>query len=106
MRITERKLRRIIRGVIRESEDYRLSSDFSMQVERMVDEFKDDFVDYHRQMGIFNEGDLDDYIVEDFLRAYLKETLHLYGERAVRSRMTGNFSSVTPAFKKYLSTRR
>ena len=100
MRITESKLRSIIRSVIRESSrDYRLSVDFSMKVERMIDEVKPGFIENCRQLRIFKDH-LDDYTVDDFLRKYLKEVIHLHGEENARD--MGNYHRVTQAFKRYL----
>ena len=102
MRITESKLRRIIRSVIRESsQDYRLSVDFGMKIEGMIDEVKPGFVENCRQLRIFKDH-LDDYTVDDFLRKYLGEVIHLMGEEAARRRFEGNYHSVTQAFKQYL----
>lgn len=103
MRITESRLRSIIRSVIRESsDDYRLGVDFSQKVERMIDEFKSGFVENCRMLGIFDESDLDDYAIDDFLRKYLREVLRQMGEDAARRRFEGNYHSVTQAFKRYL----
>ena len=103
MRITESKLRSIIRSVIKESsDDYRLRPAFGMKIEGMIDEVKPRFVDNCRMLGIFNESDLDDYTVDDFLRKYLSEIIHLMGEEAAKRRFAGNYHSVTQAFKRYL----
>jgi hypothetical protein len=107
MRITESKLRRIIRSVIRESsDDYRLRPEFLMKIEEMIDEVKPGFIENCLQLRIFNESDLDGWYgsaVDDFLRKYLGEVIHLMGEEAARRRFKGNYHSATQAFKRYLS---
>lgn len=104
MRITERKLRSIIRSVIRESsQDYRLSVDFGMKVERMIDEVKSGFVENCRNYK-WAVNHLDDYTVDDFLRKYLKDVIHLNGEAVARDMFNpqGNYDKVMQAFKRYL----
>jgi|11BtaG_2_1085332.scaffolds.fasta_scaffold14356_1 hypothetical protein len=103
MRITERRLRRLIRSVIKETvSDYRLSVDFSQKVESMIDEVKPGFIKNCRMLRIFDESDLDDYKVSDFLRKYLGEVIHLMGEETAKRRFAGNYHSVTQDFKRYL----
>ena len=104
MRVTESKLRRIIRSVIRES-DYRLSVEFGMKIEQMVDEFKENFINNCRMLRIFSEDDLNDYVIEDFLRKYLREVVHLLGDTVARQRFSGNYHTVTQAFKRYLESK-
>lgn len=103
MRMTESRLRRVIRSVIREtSSDYRLSLDFSQKVESMIDEVKPGFIRDCRELGIFEESDLDDYKVHDFLKKYLGEVVHLMGEEAAKRRFKDNSKYATQAFKRYL----
>ena len=108
MRITESKLRELVRSVIKEGNphsDYRLSVEFGMKIEEMVDEFKESFVNNCRMLRIFSEDDLNDYVIEDFLRKYLKEVVYLLGEHVARQRFSGNYYAVTQSFKSYLENK-
>lgn len=103
MRITEKRLRGIIRQVILESGlDYRLKPEFGMKVRRIADDVKQKFIDHHSMLRVFDESDLDDYKVDDFLQKYIGELIHLHGERIARSKFEGNQYYVTQAFKIYL----
>lgn len=103
MRITESRLRRIIRSVIlEEADDYRLSVDFDQKVQIMINEFKSGFVDNCRQSGTFDESSLGDRVVVPFLRKYLSEVIRLNGDAAARRRFEGNYDSVTRSFRSYL----
>lgn len=97
MRITESRLRRVIRSVIKET-----SSDFSQKVESMIVKVKPGFIEDCQELGIFKESDLDDYKVHNFLKIYLGEVIHLHGEKAAESRFKDNYYNVTQAFKRYL----
>ena len=107
MRITESKLRSIIRSVIlEETDDYRLSVDFDIKVRNMINDYKEGFVNSCRQATGFDKESLKDYVVVPFLREYLKEIIHFNGEAAARSRFEGNYDSVTRSFRRYLKKRR
>ena len=102
MKITERRLRSIIRQVIFESSvDPRLNVQFGIDVIKCIKAHKDDFIDAMRNLRI-DEEDLSNDIVEDFLRKYFEEVLHSYGEVGVKTRMQGNFDDAHRHFKAYL----
>ena len=104
MRITERKLRRIIRQVINENtSDPRLSVDFGMKIERILDDVKDDFVNQLRMYGNFSEDQLSDYSVDNFIREYLREVMNLEGEENARRRFSGNYNDAIKYFEDYIN---
>lgn len=107
MRITERKLRSIIRSVIRESsQDYRSSVDFEKKINDIIEEVKPGFVENCRNEE-WAVNHLDDYTVDDFLRKYLKNVIRLNGEAVARDRFNpqGNYDKVMQAFKRYTMTK-
>ena len=102
MKISERRLRSIIRQVISESSvNPRLNVQFGIDVVKCIEEHKDDFIDAMRRMQI-DEEDLSNDIVEDFLRNYFGTVLNRHGETGVKTRMQGNFDDAHRHFKAYL----
>jgi len=106
MRISESRLSSVIRAVINESDDYRLSVEFGMNVQGMIDEFKEVFVNSCIRSRTLSEDALmklkDDWFVDSFLKKYLTEVIHLNGEHTARRHFSGTCYEPRRAFKNYV----